>query len=319
MKRAIGFCAALAMTVGLTMAMPAAEAAASSQTVYALAVSRTNPASHWFGSATTTNYDNRLNGYSAQSDSEVVAEARALTACYNAGVTPTDCEIAVWVRNGYVALAVDTSNNSWGTSWGSTARSAKKAAVNLCGKYGGTAAACQQTEYTKGSYAGGPTSSGTSWGYFYNSKYPEAIVWAFSQLGTAGNCGSVSCAGNCLVFVQLAYGQQGGGWAPNGYADDAIDALNYLRGQDPGYSTDYIHSGVPGANDIGALVWFNASADNENDGHVGIYLGNDQFISATDGGIWINSISAWSAASASYAGWSEPPSSWLGAGSGGVG
>lgn len=309
------------MAVGLILAMPAvqAAAAASSQTVYALAVSRANPTGHWFASATTTNYDNHLNGHSAQNDSEVVAQARALTACYNAGVTPTDCEIAVWVQNGYVALAVDSTNNSWGTGWGSTAQGAKKSAVNICVKSGGTAAACQQTEYTQGSYVGGTTSSGTSWGYFYNSKYPEAIVWAFNQLGTAGDCGSVSCAGNCLVFVQLAYGQQGGGWAPDGYADDAIDALKYLSGQDPGYPTDYIHSGVPGTNYIGALVWFNASADNENDGHVGIYLGNDQFISATDGGIWINSISAWSAASASYAGWSEPPSSWPGAGSGSAG
>jgi cell wall-associated NlpC family hydrolase len=312
MKRTVCFCAALVTAVGLALAMPTAAQAASSQTVYALAVSNANPAMHWFANATTVNYDGHLKNQSAQSDSTAAAETQALIACRNAGVTVTDCNVAVSVQNGYVALAIDTTNKSWGTGWDSTAQAAEQAAVNVCVNYGGTKAACQKTEYAQGSYAGGTTSSNGWWGHFYSSKYPNAIIWAFNQLGTVGNCGGASCAGNCLVFAQLAYGQHGGGWAPNGYAGSAADALKYLSGKDTGYPTNYIHSGVPDMSKVGALVWFNASVDNQQSGHVGIYLGNNQFISAAGAGVWINSISAWSAVSASYAGWSDPPSSWPG-------
>jgi cell wall-associated NlpC family hydrolase len=64
--------------------------------------------------------------------------------------------------------------------------------------------------------------------------------------------------------------------------------------------------------DIGALVWFAPNDRNGNAGHVGIYLGNGQFISATDHGVQINDIASWSNIVASYKGWGDAPSGWPG-------
>lgn len=319
MKRAICVSAALVMAAGLVLVMlpAAAQAAASTQTVYALMVNRAHPAQYWFAHATATNNDNLLKSKSAQNDSEIIAQAQTLKACVGAGAAIQDCDNVVWVQNGYVALSVDSATGSWGDAWNSTPKAATNAAGTYCVDHGGTAAVCDAHEYVQGSNAGGSASSAangyTSWGYFYENSDPEAILWAINQLGTSGTCGSTICKNNCLVFVQLAYGETSGAWA-NGYGGSAATALNYLEGHDKGYPTDYITSGVPGPNNVGDLVWFNASSDNGGGGHVGIYLGDDQFISATDTnyGIAINSISSWSAVSASYAGYSSPPAAWPG-------
>jgi len=325
MRRPLFACAALVTAAGLALIVPPAAQAASSQTVYALTVNRAHPATHWYVAETTTNADNGISGESAQNDGDVIAQAQALRDCVNAGVAITDCDSVAVAQNGYVALATD--GGDWGDAWGyTTAKAAKSAAVTECVKYGGTTAACTASESADGSFAGGSPIDGPSWGYSTAVKNAEAILWAVGQLRTAGNCGSVSCAGNCLVFAQLAYGQHGGDWAPNGYADTAADALKYLSGKDPGYSTDYVKSGDPGEDYVGALVWFNASSANEGAGHVGIYLGDGQFISATDitgqdlggtgtvGEVLVNSISAWSAKLGSYAGWTwtPVPSGWPG-------
>jgi Domain of unknown function (DUF4189)/NlpC/P60 family len=328
MKRIICFCAALVTTVGLALAIPASAAeAASSQTVYALAVSYSTPESHWFAHATTLNDDGNLKGHSAKSDSAVVAQTLALTACYDAGVT--DCDVATWVQNGYVALAIDTANNSWGASRGSTPKAAKAAAVKECMYYHGTEAACQQTEYVQGSYAGGTTSGGAAWGTFNSIKTVEAIVSAYKQYHTLGDCEpqAATCVNFCLDFVQLAFGwTTGGDWTtdPPTDAGDAQEAFEYL--QTPAGSqlaTMHLKPSMPSdLSDIGSLVWFGPNPDGQ--GHVGIYLGDGQFISATDGlesdpnagAVWINSISAWGAVY-NYEGWSFAPSNWYGSGSAG--
>lgn len=320
MKRVICFCAALVAAVGLALAIPASAAeAASSQTVYALAVSHSTPESHWFAHATTVNDDSQLKGYSAKSDSAVVAQTLALTACYDAGVT--DCDIAIWAQNGYVALAIDTANNSWGTGWGSTAKAAKAEAVNTCTHYSGNKAACQQREYAQGSYAGGTTGNGTAWGTFNSIKTVEAIVSAYKQYHTPGDCEpqAATCVQQCLDFVQLAFGwTTGGNWTPDPAADagSAQEAFKFL--QTPvGSQLATMHlapSRPSDQSDIGSLVWFGPSPGGL--GHVGIYLGDGQFISATDYRVWINSISAWGDVY-NYEGWSFAPSNWYGSGSAG--
>jgi len=312
---AIGVTVAVAMAALPASASPSAKAApastTSTQTVYALAVNRTHPAQYWFAHATDPNSDNMLRGQSAQNDSEVIAQAATLKACAGAGVAIQDCDNVVWVQNGYVALSVDSATSSWGDAWNSGEKAAEKAAGTYCVNHGGTAAVCDAHEYAQGSNAGGSASAGYSWGYFYENSDPNAILWAMNQLGTDGTCGSGNCLGECLIFVQLTYGETSGAWA-NGYGGSAASALTYLEGKDKGYPTDYIYSAVPGPDDSGDLVWFNPSNDNENLGHVGIYLGNDQYISVADWGVSINSISAWSATSASYAGYSTPPAAWPG-------
>ncbi len=325
MRRALCALAALVTAAaGLALIAPPAAQAASSQTVYALMVNRAHPATHWYVAETTTNADNGIKGESAQNDGDVIAQAQALRDCVNAGVAITDCDSVAVAQNGYVALATD--GGDWGDAAGyTTPKAAESAAVTYCVKYGGTTAACTASESADGSFTGGSANGEPAWGYSYTGKNAEAILWAVGQLGTAGNCGSVSCAGNCLVFAQLAYGETSGAWA-NGYGNPAAAALNYLEGNDKGYPTDYINSGDPAEDYVGALVWFNKSPANQEAGHVGIYLGDGQFISATDitgqdlggtgtvGEVLVNSISAWSAKLGSYAGWTwtPVPSEWPG-------
>jgi hypothetical protein len=310
--------AALTAAAGLALIVPPAAQAASSQTVYALTVNRAHPATHWYVAETTTNADNGIKGESAQNDGDVTAQAQALRDCVNAGVAITDCDNVAVAQNGYVALATD--GGYWGDAAGyTTPKAAESEAVTYCVDYGGTTAACTASESVDGNFAGGSAVNAYHWGYFYAGTTAEAILWAVGQLGTAGNCGSVSCDGYCLVFAQLAYGQDSGDWAPGKYAGTAATALNYLEGNDPGYPTDYVKSGDPPGNYVGSLVWFNSSPANYGDGHVGIYLGDGQFISATGitgqdlggtgtvGEVLVNSISAWSAELGSYAGWTWTP------------
>ena len=281
--------------------------AASSTTVYAIAVSRSDPAKHYFANADTMNDDNIFSGVSSQDDSEVIAQINALTACHDAGVTVTDCLVGPVIRNGYIALAIDSTPphaNTWGAGSGSTLNAANADAMKTCQSYGGTT--CKLVDSDGSNTPSSPTTNYDYWGYFYGSKYPDAILWAYKMYRTPGSCpGYPNCVNRCLQFVQLAYGQNGGGWAPDPSTetDSAADAFAYLQSQGD------VHSGVPGNNHIGALVWFAYSKG----GHVGIYLGNNQFISATDRGVDINDINSWStSASSPYEGWSEPPSSWPG-------
>ena len=78
-------------------------------------------------------------------------------------------------------------------------------------------------------------------------------------------------------------------------AQDAYNALNTSSDWSP---------------DIGALVWFTPNNGNGNAGHVGIYLGNGQFISATYNGVQTNDMTSWSTNVAPYEGWGNAPSNW---------
>jgi hypothetical protein len=59
----------------------------------------------------------------------------------------TDCVPGVWVKNGYVALAMDTTGN-WGTGWGKYSAAASTAAVNRCERKGGVACEVLRTKRT---------------------------------------------------------------------------------------------------------------------------------------------------------------------------
>ena len=60
------------------------------------------------------------------------------------------------------------------------------------------------------------------------------------------------------------------------------------------------------------LVWFVPNAGNKSAGHVGIYIGNGQFISATDNGVQIYDLTYWNSNIASYEGWGDAPANWPG-------
>lgn len=248
----------------------------------------------------------------SRDDSQVVAEEAALSKCYNGRAT--DCNVATWAENGYISVAIDfgwpnPAERPWGDGWGPTEADAEYWSAYGCEHHGGSAQTCLlSTEYSiprPGSPATGPCSgncgSTGSWGAL-STRVGYAIVWAFDQRG------KTNWNDMCLVFVQLAYGQTGGGWAPSQYTGSAAEAYGYLNGKHLIH-----HNGTP---DIGALVWFQYLPKNPSQGgHVGIYLGHNEFISATETstGVQINNMTAWeTGVNEPYLGWSDAPSAWHG-------
>jgi cell wall-associated NlpC family hydrolase len=99
--------------------------------------------------------------------------------------------------------------------------------------------------------------------------------------------------GQCEVFVENAYGTQ----------------YKYLTAQ---RAYDALHTSTTWTPDIGALVWFVPNSSNGGAGHVGIYIGNGQFISATYNGVKVQYMNWWSDHLAPYEGWGNAPTSWPG-------
>lgn len=83
--------------------------------------------------------------------------------------------------------------------------------------------------------------------------------------------------GLCQGFVDTMTGN------PNRYKS-AVEAWN---GQ-----LDKAHGGLEGIRS-GDLLYFNPDASNRDDGHTGIYIGNGQFVSATDYGVKTENVSDW--------------------------
>jgi len=123
------------------------------------------------------------------------------------------------------------------------------------------------------------------YGYGPNRNASEAIAWAEAQLG------SQNWDFYCQRFVENAYGTSD----------------RYLTAQDAYYALHTSNSWTP---DIGALVWFAPNAGNQWDGHVGIYIGDGNFISATSNGVAIDSLAYWNQVIAPYEGWGNPPPWW---------
>lgn len=122
------------------------------------------------------------------------------------------------------------------------------------------------------------------------AKAMTAIAWAMLQIG------STTWNGRCEVFVEQAYN----------------DTTEHFTTAQAAYTA--LHTSTSWSPDIGALVWFAPNAGNQQDGHVGIYIGQGLFISATEtsGGVQIESMSSWSSNVAPYEGWGDAPASWPG-------
>jgi hypothetical protein len=278
-------------------AEPIASDCGGSACAVAYSMARSTP---YFASAPTGSTD-----ANSKDDSQVVAEEAALSKCYDHGAT--DCDVATWVENGYISVAIDfgwpnPAKRPWGDGWGPTEAAAEYWSNYGCQHYAGNSPTCLlSTEYSipsPGSPATGSCSgecgAAGSWGAL-DTKAGYAIVWAFDQLG------SRKWNDECLVFVQLAYGQIGGGWALSKYTGSAAEAYGYLNEKGLVH-----HKGTP---DIGALVWFQyLPKDPAHGGHVGIYLGHNEFLSATEThhGVQINNMTAWEiGVGEPYLGWSD--------------
>src|SRR5215471_18181811 len=92
--------------------------------------------------------------------------------------------------------------------------------------------------------------------------------WALNQLG-AQNYHNL-----CERFIENAYGTS------SRYASAAAASGDLMNNTDPSQA------------DVGDLVFFRPDASNGGYGHVGIYLGNGEMVSATNGGITRDSINS---------------------------
>jgi cell wall-associated NlpC family hydrolase len=119
-------------------------------------------------------------------------------------------------------------------------------------------------------------------------KQAQAASWALSQMG------SRDFYNLCQRFIENAYGT-------SGQYRSAAAASNAL-----------MKTADPGAADVGDLVFFRPDASNGNAGHVGIYLGNGEMVSATNSGVTRDNIFNSPYWSKLLVGFGDPPDQWQG-------
>jgi hypothetical protein len=124
-----------------------------------------------------------------------------------------------------------------------------------------------------------------------NVKSAHAIAWAESNPPAPADLKTWS--GWCEVFVEGAFGTR------YQYSSAQVAANN-------------LHASKVGSPNIGSLVFFQYGTS----GHVGIYIGNNKFISATTNSdptksVQIKDMTTW-AASYPYEGWADAPANWPG-------
>ena len=120
----------------------------------------------------------------------------------------------------------------------------------------------------------------------------DALTWALDLARVGSTQYSARANGGvalCEQFVENAYGKSG-----------------ILGSAKAGESGAGFHPGGLTGALPGAVVEFAPSADNGDLGHVGLYLGGDLMVSATDSKVTVTSITWWAAHSAPLVGWRDP-------------
>jgi cell wall-associated NlpC family hydrolase len=137
-----------------------------------------------------------------------------------------------------------------------------------------------------------------------DARLQRAASWAARQVGGRRlwiEDGDTMCG----AFVENAYGVSGI------YGSASAMYRSIGSGGDPSRHT---LSGLQHA-PVGAIVFFAPNARNGYEGHVGIYVGNGQFVGVGSGGhIRRYSVQWWSNSIARYIGWAYPPANWPGPG-----
>ncbi len=137
-----------------------------------------------------------------------------------------------------------------------------------------------------------------------DARLQRAASWAAQQVGGRRlwiEGGDTLCG----TFVENAYGVTGI------YA--SANAMYRALGS-AGDPSRHTLTGLQRA-PVGAIVFFAPNARNGYEGHVGIYVGNGQFVGVGSGGhIRRYSVQWWSGSLARYIGWAYPPANWPGPG-----
>ncbi len=134
------------------------------------------------------------------------------------------------------------------------------------------------------------------------ARLPQAATWAWQQMSGRRlwiEGGETLCG----TFVENAYGVSG--VYPSAY--DMYRALG--RAGDPSRHTLAGLQRAP----VGSIVFFAPNARNGYNGHVGVYVGNGQFVGVGSGGhVRQYSVQQWSGSISPFLGWASPPSNWPG-------
>ncbi|GEM_PF-5472363 len=135
-------------------------------------------------------------------------------------------------------------------------------------------------------------------------RLQQAVVWAAQQM-SAPRLWIESGVTLCDQFVENAFGVTA--QYPTAY--DMYLALG--KSGDPVRHTLASLQHAP----PGVIVFFDRNAGNWNDGHVGIFLGSDQFIGVvTDGRVKQHSVQWWNDHASHFLGWTYPRADWPGTG-----
>lgn len=152
--------------------------------------------------------------------------------------------------------------------------------------------------------AGAPSVAAAASHQWSDARLQRAASWAARQVGGRRlwiEGGDTLCG----AFVENAYGVSGI------YGSASAMYRSIGSGGDPSRHT---LSGLKHA-PVGAIVFFAPNARNGYEGHVGIYVGNGQFVGVGSGGhIRRYSVQWWSSSLARYIGWAYPPANWPGPG-----
>jgi len=135
-------------------------------------------------------------------------------------------------------------------------------------------------------------------------RLAQAVAWATQQMAAPRLWleGGVTL---CDKFVENAFGVTA--QYPTAY--DMYLALG--KAGDPARQTLPSLQQAP----VGAIIFFDRNNGNWNDGHVGIFVGNDQFISVVTGGrIQQHSVQWWNDHVSHFLGWAYPRADWPGYG-----
>ena len=133
-------------------------------------------------------------------------------------------------------------------------------------------------------------------------RLPAAVAWATAQM-SAPSLWLEDGVTLCDKFVENAFGVTA--QYPTAY--DMYLALG--KSSDPARHTlaDLQHAPP------GAIVFFDRNSGNYNDGHVGIFLGNDQFVGVVTGGkVKQHSVQWWNDHVSHFLGWAYPRADWPG-------
>lgn len=149
-----------------------------------------------------------------------------------------------------------------------------------------------------------PTSAAGTQNPNSDPRLQQAVIWA-TQQASASRLWLDGGVTLCDQFVENAFGVTA--QYPTAY--DMYLALG--KSGDPARHTlaDLQHAPP------GAIVFFDRNSGNWNDGHVGVFIGNDQFISVVTGGhVKQHSVQSWNDQISRFLGWAYPRADWPGYG-----